>query len=326
MEARIFVRPLMGVLCLQLLTTNVSAHALDPIPDHEVDARLAELRHEPLSESLSEKVVRNDGICTYTKVEIPVVDPRSGEKRSKVVHVTRPSTERAVPAVIIVPTIEGHTIMENHIAESFCKTGIAGLITNVTSTELPAEMPSWHHEDGNSRWAVLTLRTVIDYTQSRPSTYLSDRVGMMGMSLGAIMTGMVGGVDDRLNAVYLAAGGGNLPDILSWSVQKEVVDLRKRRMRHVGINEIAQYEDVLRENVRFDPLYFASRTQTSKFRMMMVKNDKKVPEANQRELWQALGQPDVTWMSNGHAGSIIFLAYTKFKIVREFFEQKLMSR
>jgi dienelactone hydrolase len=60
----------------------------------------------------------------------------------------------------------------------------------------------------NGGWAqsVVDLRRGLDYCASRPDVDMT-RVGYMGVSMGAIMGGVLCGVDDRIDAAVLLLGG-----------------------------------------------------------------------------------------------------------------------
>lgn len=304
---------------------SVLARPLDPLTPDEQGTRIAELAHAPWSGRFSEKVVDYDFGCIYSKVTLPVVDPVSGETKELVVDVSRPMRKRPAPVVVVVPTIEGVTILEPSIAAQLCDAGIATIISDVNDNSQPEVLPAWGHEDKVARHSLISLRTVLDFAE-KYEKFDGTRLGVMGLSLGGITSSMLAGLEpERLKAAVIAVGGANIPYILANSDNSKVDVLRQRRMIHLGINTPDQYEEELRKTVRFDPFYFADRVRKERVLMVMAEKDTKVPFMVQRELFEAYGQPQSILFKGSHVGSLAKLVFLYMDTIVDFFKKRFSS-
>lgn len=309
------------VSAAMLLPSLTSASPLEPISDERLGQILEELRHSPLQIQIQEKVVDKDNGCIYAEVNLPVVDPNTAKYREQKLYIVRPEKKAKSPVVVIVPTIEGRTILENRVSGSLCEKGIAAIIADVNDNTQPEEIPAWGHEDRNHRWALHALQTTIDFAQSHPN-FEPEHVAAMGLSLGGITTSMLIGIETRLRGAMIAAAGGNFPEMLALTKNKHLVRLRERRMEYLKIKEIGDYEKELRSRLVFDPLYFHKRVTKESVMMMLVKDDRMVPEITQRELWESYGKPNALWFDQGHVGSLVRLSYLWMDEISAFFLER----
>lgn len=298
------------------------AKKLDPLTPTELQSRLQDFAHDPWNGSASESD-RNGGDCRESKVKLEVRDPLTKEKRFVDVVVVRPSSVAKVPAVLVVPSVEGVTAIEPKIASQLCHAGLAAVIADVVDTSLPKSLPAIGHEDIQQRRAILALRTILDLVSNHPA-FDRDRIGIIGVSLGGVITSMFAGIEpDRLKAVVIVVGGGNLPFVLATSDQAKVSDLRRQRMEYLKVRNPEQYEDWLRGTLRYDPLYFAPLANRDRIMMITARNDSKVPYSVQQDLFEAYGRPKVSQYSGGHVETIIKMTYFYFGEVIDFYKDRL---
>lgn len=310
------------VVSITLATSRAEARALDPISSDEMKARLEELQHIPWAGKALET---DDGwlsSCHRSNIEIQVGDAKTGEVFKQNLILIRPDTSAAVPAMVVVPTIEGLTMVERSVASKFCDAGIASIIADVNDNKIPDVMPSWGIEDGRNRRSILALRAAVDFATST-AYFDQKKVGMMGLSLGAISSAFMAGIEpDRLAAIVTVLAGGDLPYVLSVSDNAQVADLRQQRMDHEKINTAEDYENVLRVQLRYDPMYFTSQVNRSKIFMVLSDNDTKVPTIVQRDLFKAFGEPSSTTFTTGHVQTVISLTYFYFDYVTNFVRER----
>lgn len=313
-------------LCVFASSVVVSARQRDPISPAEMQARVDELAHAPWSGKFKEKDARYDGYCHRSTLKVEVTDPQTGEKRDQKLYLYRPNSKNKVPLVVVVPTMDGITILEPEVASQFCSSKIAAIIADVNNPAQPPELPAWGTEDANNRRAILALRTVIDYAR-QDARFEPGQIGMMGLSLGGITTAMMAGLEpERLRAVAIAVGSGNLPYVMSESDNRKVSELRSRRMSHLGMNDVRAYEEVLHETIRYDPMHFTSLTNRDRILMIMARQDTKVPFSAQRDLYTALGGPDYMIFAGNHVGSLLSLTYLYMGTVIDFFKARFAGK
>jgi hypothetical protein len=324
-QSRAIVFTLVLALSIATLATigTAAARPLDPIAPSETARQLSELTHIPFDGKALEKPDGWSGSCRKSIVTIEVMDTVTGLTRSQNLTLIRPAKNLApTPVMIVVPTMEGITPVETSTASGFCDAGMATIIADVDDNSIPQAMPSWGLEDVRNRYSILALRTTIDFAKSSPY-FDPNKVGFMGLSLGAIMGSFVAGLEgERLAAIVLVLAGGDIPFILSVSDNDRVRQMRDGRMQATGMTDSVQYEEVLHQTVRYDPLHFASRAKPQKMLMVMSSNDTKVPTAMQNDLYEAFGKPENSVYKSGHVQTIIALTYWYFDTVTDFLNKK----
>lgn len=309
-----------GLLVLSCVIACFSSEArpLDPLSTEEIEARLGEFDDPGWNGEV--KVVRDvtEFGCEYTRETI-AVPARDGGTRKLKLEVVKPAGVDRTPVVILVPTIEGISVLEPSVAFQLCKRGLSSIIADVNDPRLPSEYPSWGLEDANNGAAVRSLRVVLDYARSQPR-FEAENVGVMGLSLGGLTASLFAGVEgENLKALVVVVGGGNVPYCLATSDYVTIAELRVRRMEAENLETAEAYEDVLRSNVRHDPIHFAARVPRENAFLVMAEKDKKIPFVAQTELFTALGRPRSKTFSKGHVDSLVRLTYLYMDSVEEFF-------
>ncbi len=126
------------------------------------------------------------------------------------------------------------------------------------------------------------------------------RVGIVGVSLGGIIAGLVVGVDQRFSRNVLVLAGGDPADILWHAPETGIVRAR--------LSELGYTLDRLRkESQGIDPLTFAKRAKPSQVLMINATGDTTVPRRNTEALWEALGRPAIHWYPAGHYSLALFI-------------------
>jgi dienelactone hydrolase len=319
------VMAVMAVLSVLSLAGQAGARALDSLEPAEVQRRLGELQHLRVHLRPTEMEDGTHGDCAKTRVSLQVMDPkRFGVSFVFDLTVIRPLNAKGpMPVMILIPTIEGITRVEQKLATNFCDMRVASIIADVNDNTEPNEYPAWGLEDQRNRMAIFALRTIIDYARNHPS-FNPDKIGMMGSSLGGIIASFIAGMEsERLAAVVTVVAGGNIPFILSKSDNKHVAKIREGRMKHAQVSSAEEYENRLRETVRYDPMYFAFSGRTDRMLMVMSTGDSKVPSEMQLELHRAFGKPKESMFTVGHVGTILGIAYMYFDTVGKFLREKM---
>jgi dienelactone hydrolase len=212
-----------------------------------------------------------------------------------------------VPAAVVVHHLGGSFEAERYLAQHLAQNGVAAF-----AISLPNYGP--RREQGTRegflsekdpvgsfmgfRQAALDVIRASDFLRAMPEVD-PDRVGAVGVSLGAIVTSLARGVDTRLGRTVLVIGGGDFGRLLAES--PEAKELLAKAQGVVRAEELAE---VLRP---VDPLTFASRIRTEDILMLNARRDEVIPQACTLSLWEALGQPRIRWFNCGHYGIALHL-------------------
>lgn len=140
--------------------------------------------------------------------------------------------------------------------------------------------------------SVADVSTVVTWLSRQPSVD-AHRIGIVGISLGAMLAHLAMGEDPRLSAGVAILGGGNLPDLRRTSL---VFRLRKHFPHEKpGPQELEQLEQI-------DPLHYAGRNRPRRVLMIEAARDLLMPPRDARALWNALGRPPIMWVDTNHFG------------------------
>lgn len=155
------------------------------------------------------------------------------------------------------------------------------------------------------RQAVADVRRASDVLRSLPETR-KDRIGLAGVSLGAVIGSLACGIDARFHRVSLILGGGRLDQILT-SDAPEVT----------GIREWLESRKVDRKTLRSwldgcEPCHYAHRVETRRILMLNAWNDEIIPRRSTLALHKAFGEPKIHWYQTGHYGAALHI----FNILR----------
>lgn len=156
-------------------------------------------------------------------------------------------------------------------------------------------------------------RRAIDFVQSRPELD-HTRIGLTGLSLGAIVTALVYGIDERVSQSVFVLGGVDIAHIL-WHSSRVVP--QREELRRRGYTE----EKLSAELAPLEPRGFIERRAQSDALVIAARYDTVIPPKSTQELISALKNPQVSWLETGHFGG----AFVQKRLLREtakFFESR----
>jgi len=164
------------------------------------------------------------------------------------------------------------------------------------------------------RQTVVDIRRAGDWLARRPDVEPS-RIGLVGISLGAVVGSLTAGVDDRFGRSVFLIGGGDLPAIVM-NGSRETAEA-KARIEKDGLT----MED-LRERWRnVEPLTYASRVRAQEILLINADADEVIPKACTEKLRAAMGDPDIKWFKSGHY-ALLFQLGTALKDITTHLTQR----
>ncbi|HEV3028140.1 MAG TPA: alpha/beta hydrolase family protein [Planctomycetota bacterium] len=162
----------------------------------------------------------------------------------------------------------------------------AGPNEKLTKKDMEAMIEGMHQ-------SVLDVRRAGDWLASRPDVE-PDRIGLVGISLGAVIGSLTAGIDDRFGRSVFLIGGGDLPSIVMNGSRETAA--AKERLEKDGFTV-----EQLRERWRdVEPLTFASRIRPSEVLLINADADEVIPKACTLRLRDAMGSPEIRWFKGGH--------------------------
>ncbi len=188
------------------------------------------------------------------------------------------------------------------------------------------------------RQAVIDLRVLADFLNFRGI----NKIGIAGISIGALVLNTLMGVDSRFKAGVSIAGGGGLHYIVSKGIKKpsvkrayfgnysdnpEVVFKRVDADFHKYLKEVWESGKVKEppkgeEWFLIDPLTYAKFNYPRNIMMINGAVDFVIPKNAVLEFKEAVGNPPIEWLPTMHTTTALLLPFV-FGRMHEFFEKQL---
>lgn len=237
------------------------------------------------------------------------------------VRLWRPRGQGARPAVLLLPAIWGNRVIERfaqHLVSKgfaclqFSSQGYLDRLRGQSRMKIDslAEMIRRHVIETGQAFQWLSMQPEID----------PDRIGILGISIGAIIATLFAETDGHIQAASYLLGGGNLPDIMVAPKGYVKGRLRKRIMSENGMSEAEFKHEAIRAFKPVDPLTYAGRIDPDRILMVNGRLDQVIPYRNAKQLWNALGQPDWVVLPAGHYTASFFIRYIRYRVSKHFVE------
>jgi dienelactone hydrolase len=218
-----------------------------------------------------------------------------GETRLNAYLVTPSGSEGPRPAVIYAHGAGGGRQELLPEAQKMAGTGAVALTLELSYSPdragpLPPGMEGARENSRLEAESVQEIRRAVDYLESLDSVD-EDEIGFVGWSRGARMGAIASGVEDRIKAFDLIAGGA--------APVSEYVRLAPAELQD-------ELQTLLEET---DPLHFVALAEPSELLFQNGRNDEVVPESALRALANAGSEPkEVRWYGAGHVPTRKMLA------------------
>lgn len=237
------------------------------------------------------------------------------------VRVWQPEGDGPFPAILLLPGIWGDRIISG-FAQELVKKGficlqfssqryLTGLRSAAVRLDTLAEL---------IRLQVAEAAQLVDWLSRQPSVD-AKRIGLLGISLGAIVGTLLTEANGQIEAAAYLLGGGNLPEIMASPQGYVKGRIRDRIMLANGWSAEEFKREAITALKPVDPLTYAGRLDPERILMVNGRFDKVIPHSNARELWKALGQPDWIVLPAGHYTASFFDRYIRYRVARHFLEK-----
>ena len=216
--------------------------------------------------------------------------------------------EGKMPAAIVLDILQGNALLPRMMARRLASEGVAALYISMPYYNARRPKNNAHERmvSEDPRVTIYALRqTVMDVRRakavlaSRPEID-PEKIGITGISLGAIATALSAGVDGDFYRVVPILGGGDIASIMFKAPET-------RRIREILPKMGITQKDLAEFFAPVEPLNFASRIDPAHCLMINAEKDETIPKANAEALAKAIGGPTMIWSPLGHVDSAIYL-------------------
>jgi dienelactone hydrolase len=219
----------------------------------------------------------------------------------------RPVGTGPFPATVILDILGGDQKLSKIQSAFLARKGIACLFVQMAyygprrppGTKVRLLMPNIEHTLAAVRQTVLDIRLAGAWLAARPEVD-TDRIGVVGTSLGSFMGTLSAEMDPRFKKVAIVLGGGGLVD--AFYDHPLGAPLRLLYQATGGSRE--KLEKIVSIA---DPLTRAGNLKDRQVLMIAASKDEVVPPSACKKMWEALGQPKIVWYDAGHYTAAFFI-------------------
>lgn len=206
--------------------------------------------------------------------------------------------EGVTPVVVLLPIFTGHTAIPRYFARYFANRGWAAVVVGrgrdpLASLERPEEAVQRTLSD---------YRRVLDWVEQQPELD-AGRIGLFGVSLGAMDAVMLTALDERVHALVVAMAGGDWPSLMTTTRYRPVM----RTVDDLAASRGTSREELSREfdaRLDTDPLGLAPYIDAERVLMIITRSDVIVPVEAQERLRESMGEPETLYLVTGHRSSV----------------------
>jgi len=220
-----------------------------------------------------------------------------------------------LPTIIISPIFGERDIFSRYFARYFASHGFHCAIVHEGSTPI-TDVEEIDNVELFFKNTIIKIRQVVDWLTQQEEVD-QERLGSFGISFGAVKNVITAGVEPRLKCHVFALAGGSLADIVCYSKMREIRKWRKRIRKKEDIS-LPQLHQKLSQKIRSDPLTLGEYVDATKTLTFIAVFDRVIPGKYAKNLWQALGKPEVIYLPFGHFASMLTLPYTRVKSLQFF--------
>ncbi len=228
------------------------------------------------------------------------------------------SSGEKAPVILVMPILGGNNVIAKIFAGCFAENGYAAVI--VHRQREYKEVADLDRINPTLRQMVIDHMQAVDWVETREELDAS-RIGVFGVSMGAIKAAMLAPLDPRISAAVLGLPGGDIPYMLAYSTERGISRTRSNYLEQTGFTPDRLYTH-LRAEITCDPIHYAPYLDPNNVMMFIAWFDKSVPYSRGKALWHAAGKPEVVYLVSGHLSAYVYLSYVKVKTL-SFFNRRL---
>jgi dienelactone hydrolase len=222
------------------------------------------------------------------------------------------------PVILVLPILGGKNVIAKIFARYFVENGYAAVI--VHRQREYKDIAELDRINPTLKQMVIDHMQAVDWIETRKELDAS-RIGVFGVSMGAIKAAMLAPLDPRIKAAVLGMPGGDIAYLLAYSAERRIGRNRSKYMEQTGFTPDRLY-DHLRSAITCDPMRFAPWLDPADVLMFLAWFDASIPYSRGKALWRAAGKPEVVYLVSGHLSAYVYLPYVKAKTL-SFFNRRL---
>jgi dienelactone hydrolase len=223
------------------------------------------------------------------------------------------------PVVVLLPVFNGQLKIPRFFARYFANQGWAAVVVTRGRDPLAALTSPEQAVRSN----IKDYSRVLDWVEHEPELDAS-RIGLLGVSLGAMDAVMLTALDRRVNSLVIAMAGGDLSYLLANTNYRRVVRTIDDMAEELGTSREAVGAK-LDAAIKLDPLAVAPYVDAERVFMVLTRTDAIIPFEAQQQLRTTMGSPESMYLMTGHRFSVVF--FPKLRTAAfEFFSRRFAEQ
>jgi dienelactone hydrolase len=204
------------------------------------------------------------------------------------------------PVIVLLPVFNGQLAIPRFFARYFANQGWAAVVVTRGRDPLDALSAPADTVEGNLR----AYRRVLDWVEQEPELD-ARRIGVLGVSLGAMDAVMLAALDQRVHSLVIAMAGGDLSYVLANTNHRRVSRTIENMAEDLGTSREAVGAK-LDAAIKLDPLALAPYVDAERVFMVLTRTDAIIPFEAQEQLRTTMGSPEALYLVTGHRPSVVF--------------------
>jgi dienelactone hydrolase len=227
--------------------------------------------------------------------------------------------DQRTPVVMLLPVFNGQLAIPRFFARYFANQGWAAVVAVRGRDPLEALVEPAKTVQSNLQ----DYGRILDWIEHEPELD-ATRIGVFGVSLGAMDAVMLTALDQRVNSLVIAMAGGDLSYLLANTNYRRVVRTIDDLAESLGTSR-AELGAKLDAEIKMDPLALAPYVDAERVLMIITRTDAIIPFEAQQELRATMGSPETLYLVTGHRTSVLLFPKVR-SAAFEFFERQFAER
>jgi dienelactone hydrolase len=222
----------------------------------------------------------------------------------------QPEGEGPFPGVVVLHILGGDFALSQMISNGLARRGVAALFVKMPyygerrpgGSQRRMLSPNLDETVAGMTQAVLDIRRAATWLESRPEVD-GKQLGVMGISLGGIMSCLSASAEPRFQKVAMYLAGGNMHSAI-WD--SEISEIQRYQDEWKAAGETR--ESFIKKMADVDPITHAHCLKNRKILMVNAKNDEVIPKECTMALWEKIGNPqEIVWLDAGHYSAALYI-------------------
>ena len=278
--------------------------------------------YEPTDITPEAKPLKEEAHITITQLKFKVSDLEGIPKSFKAFLIKPKKLAGRVPAIIILPPTEGDYELLLDFGRFFAERGYVAMVVKRRGSFFNPERVDISYDHKLMIQTVIDVRRSIDWLQKQE--YVDpEKIGIMGISLGAIIAELSTAVDKRIKAAAFFLGSSELDQVLQKTGYSRLIAYRRTLEDKLEGTRSEKFYRVKEQLANIDPKNYGRYIDPKKVIFICARFDAIIPYSISKKTICNLGNPEAYCVPAGHYSSFFFKGWALKRVFQHF--EKIFS-